>query len=96
MPISAENRKRYPRDWGAISIYIRFEVAQGRCEGCGAEHAKPHPRTGSLVVLTTAHLFDHRPEVSGLWNLAALCQACHNWYDAPMRRRNYAARRAAR
>jgi len=37
MPITAENRARYPRNWPAISASIR-ERAQDRCEwpGCGA------------------------------------------------------------
>ena len=31
-------------------------------------------------MLTIAHVFDKRPEVANLLNLAALCQRCHlNW-----------------
>jgi hypothetical protein len=37
------------------------------------------------VVLTCAHVFDHRPEASSLLNLAALCQLCHNRHDASER-----------
>lgn len=37
------------------------------------------------VVLTVAHL-DHMPEHNARENLRALCQRCHNAYDAPMRR----------
>ena len=37
------------------------------------------------IVLTVAHL-DHRPENCARENLKALCQRCHNLYDAPMRR----------
>lgn len=73
------DRSRYPADWEQISHRIRFERAQGRCERCGAVHGQPHPRTGSIVVLTTAHVgptkhdkMDCRDEV-----LLALCQACH-------------------
>lgn len=87
MPISAENRARYPKDWKAISTRIRFERAGGRCEcegecgidhvgRCAAEHGKHNPMTGSLVVLTTAHL-DHTPENCGDDNLKAMCQRCH-------------------
>lgn len=36
------------------------------------------------VVLTVAHL-DHRPENCTRDNLRALCQRCHNVYDAPIR-----------
>jgi hypothetical protein len=87
------DRSRYPDNWEEISTYIRFTRARGRCEGtstypdCRAEHGQRHPETGSVVVLTTAHLgvynpdgspgdkhdkMDVRPE-----NLAALCQRCH-------------------
>lgn len=36
------------------------------------------------VVLTVSHL-DHTPENCADENLRALCQRCHNAYDAPMR-----------
>lgn len=39
----------------------------------------------SKVVLTVAHVHDHRPEASSLLNLAALCQRCHNRHDAKER-----------
>jgi hypothetical protein len=95
MPIRPEMRARYPMDWKLRSRFVRFVRARNRCEkvrvgphivGCGAENGKPHPITGATVVLTTAHVFDHRPEAAGLLNLAAWCQRCHNGYDAPMRR----------
>jgi hypothetical protein len=84
MPIRAEMRARYPADWALRSYFVRFVRARGRCEWCGAEHGHPHPRTGSTVVLTTAHVFDDRPEASSLLNLAALCQACHLGHDAAL------------
>lgn len=84
MPIRAENRARYPADWKAISLAIRARAGQ-RCEQCGAENGKPHPVTGSRVVLTVAHL-DHQPENCDPANLRAWCQKCHNAYDAPVRR----------
>lgn len=43
MPIRAENRKRYPKNWKDISHRIRFERARGRCEctgECGIDHAE--------------------------------------------------------
>ena len=86
MPIRHENRSRYPKDWKIRSRFVRFVRAKNRCEWCGAENGQPNPATGSKVVLTTAHVFDHRPEASGLLNLAALCQLCHNRHDAKMRR----------
>ena len=39
------------------------------------------------IVLTVARL-DHKPENCSDKNLAALCQRCHNAYDAPTRARN--------
>jgi hypothetical protein len=36
-------------------------------------------------VLTTAHVFDDRPEACSLLNLAGLCQLCHNRHDARAR-----------
>lgn len=48
-------------------------------------------RPAVRVVLTVAHL-DHRPENVGRENLKALCQRCHNAYDAPMRRAGIVAR----
>ncbi len=89
MPIRPENRGRYPKDWPAISLRIR-ERAGNRCEGspkwpdCRVANGEPHPATGSIVVLTVAHL-DHTPEHCEDENLRAWCQRCHNAYDAPMR-----------
>ncbi len=84
---------RYPKNWGRISLDIRFGRADGKCEWCGAVNREPHPITGSKVILTVAHLgvphadgrpgnkhdkSDCRPE-----NLAALCQRCHLSFDRP-------------
>lgn len=85
MPIRPENKAKYPSDWKLRSLFVRVYRAKNHCEWCGAENGKPHPVTGSKVVLTTAHVFDHRPEVADLLNLAALCQKCHNSHDAKMR-----------
>jgi hypothetical protein len=38
-PIRAENRRRYPADWPAISRRIRERAGQ-RCEWCGAPNGK--------------------------------------------------------
>jgi len=50
-----------------------------------------------MVILTVAHL-DHHPENCSDENLRALCQRCHNVYDAPhrakTRRRTAAAKHA--
>ena len=84
---------KYPANWKQISKRIRFERAGNRCEVCGAENYQPHPETGSRVVLTVAHLNhdvnDNRDE-----NLQAMCQRCHNRYDADHRRANAKVTRA--
>lgn len=92
MPIKKENRHLYPPDWKQISQRIRFERAGNKCEWCQAENGKPHPITGSKVVLTVAHL-DHTPANCSDSNLAALCQRCHLRYDAEHHRRNAAETR---
>ncbi len=93
MPIRPENRARYPKDWRNISLRIRFDRAEGRCEcdgrcgheheggRCAALHGKLHPVTGSRVALTVMHL-DHVPEHCADENLLAGCQRCHLAYDA--------------
>lgn len=110
MPIRPENKDRYPENWPEISKAIK-ERAGGQCEclgECGRRthdgsrcpnvHGQPAYGTGSTVVLTTAHL-DHQPEHCDPANLRALCQACHNSYDAPhraeTRRETKAAERAS-
>lgn len=91
MPIRKENKCRYPANWKAIREKI-LERAEHKCENCGAENYKPHPKTGSSVVLTIAHL-DHTPENCSEENLRAWCQKCHNSYDAPMRAKGIKERR---
>jgi hypothetical protein len=87
MPIRPENKGRYPKDWKLRSYFVRFIRGRGKCEKCGAEHGKPHPVTGSIVVLTTGHVYDDRPEACSLLNLAGWCQLCHNRHDAKDRQR---------
>jgi hypothetical protein len=38
MPIPPDLRAYYPKEWPRISAAVRFERAQGRCEGCGRPH----------------------------------------------------------
>lgn len=52
-------------------------------------------RPAIRVVLTVAHL-DHQPENVERWNLKALCQRCHNRYDAAHHAQNAAKTRRAR
>lgn len=51
---------------------------------CRAENGRAHPVTGSKVVLTVAHL-DHDPTNNHPRNVKAMCQRCHNRYDADHR-----------
>jgi hypothetical protein len=102
MPIRHDNRDRYPADWPDISRRIRFGRAGGQCEcdgrcgrgthdgRCPNRHGQPAYGTGSLVVLTTAHL-DHTPENCDDVNLLAMCPGCHLYYD-----RDHHAETAAR
>jgi hypothetical protein len=77
MPI---DYKQYHPKWSLISRLIRFLRAGNKCEWCGAENAKPHPVTGSTVVLTVAHVDQDRNN-NRFKNLAALCQRCHLGHD---------------
>jgi len=79
MPI---NYSKYPPNWKTEIRPRILKRAGNRCEFCGAENYKPHPVTGSRVVLTIAHL-DHDPENWDVKDerLAALCQKCHLAYD---------------
>lgn len=96
MPIKAENKARYPKNWAAISLDIRTNRAQNKCEFCGVQNLiyvhkstrQPCERDAPeavRIVLTVAHL-DHTPENCDYANLKALCQKCHNAYDAPHRK----------
>lgn len=80
MPQSKEQLARYPKDWKVRRAAVLLRAGNA-CEWCGAPNGQPHPKTGSKVVLTIAHVYDHRPERADLDNLAALCQRCHLKHD---------------
>lgn len=88
MPVKPENKSRYPKDWKQIRVSV-LERAHNCCEFCGVENYtyRTNERTGNTarIVLTVAHL-DHTPENCSLDNLRALCQRCHNRYDAEHRK----------
>ena len=96
MPISKDMARRYPQDWALRRRFIIEYRANNRCEWCGAENHAPHPVTGKTVRLTLAHVWDKRPEMASLLNLAALCGLCHNRWDAKDRARSRMRRRLAR
>ena len=83
---------KYPDNWREIRARV-LARAGNKCEGspiypdCRAENGRPHPVTGSRVVLTIAHL-DHNPDHNDLDNLRAWCQRCHLTYDAQQHARN--------
>jgi hypothetical protein len=91
------DRSQYPEAWEEISRAAK-ERAGWRCVGsplfpeCRAAHGAPHPDTGSIVVLTTAHR-DHAPANCDPANLAVWCQRCHLAYDADEHQRHAAATR---
>ena len=92
MPIRPENKARYPKNWKQIRQKI-LERADNKCEFCGVENHSLRYRVSekdgleipTRVVLTIAHL-DHTPENCDPSNLRALCQRCHNRYDAEHRK----------
>ena len=93
MPISEQNRKRYPPNWKEIVERVR-ERSKNRCEGspaypeCRAENGQPHPVTGSKVVLTTGHLNHENLETQDISELRHWCQRCHLTYDAQHHAKN--------
>lgn len=99
MPVSRERAKvlRSP-EWKAQRARI-LERAGHRCEGsplypgCRAENYKPHPVTGSKVVLTIAHVEQDLTKNDDA-DLRAWCQKCHNAHDAKQRAHNATITRA--
>lgn len=84
---------KYPTDWKTVIRPRILERAQHRCEAtpafpnCHAANKTRHPETGSMVVLTIAHM-DHDTTNNDDSNLKALCQRCHLNYDAAHHARN--------
>lgn len=88
MPIRPENRSRYPADWKQISHRIRFVRADSRCEcvgecgrgthtgRCPNYHGLKAYGTGSLVVLTVAHLTPPRTAATKTCALSAKGATC--------------------
>ena len=106
MPISPDKSARYPGgsirspEWLAFRASLLGRAAN-RCEGtpqhpeCRAANGEPHPDTGSKVVLTIAHM-DHDETHADPKRCRALCQRCHNQWDAPHRRANAERTRRAK
>jgi hypothetical protein len=106
MPISREKMKNYigggthSREWKDFRASL-LTRADNRCEGtpqhpdCRAVNGEPHPETGGKVVLTIAHM-DHDESHADPDRCRALCQRCHNKWDAPHRKVNARATRKAK
>lgn len=104
MPVRPENRDRYGDDWAEFASKIKVDRAGGRCEcegecgrgthegRCSNRHRQPAYGTGSVVVLTVAHLC-HTPECRQ--HVKAMCQGCHLHYDREHHRRTSRATREA-
>jgi hypothetical protein len=86
MPMKKED---YHPGWREISWAIIHIRAKNHCELCNAENGKPHWKTGSRVVLTTAHINQDKTD-NDFVNLLAVCQRCHFKIDAPYRKRRLA------
>jgi hypothetical protein len=99
MPIRPENAKRYPKSWRDMVSQAR-ERSGNRCEckgqcgflhpgvRCNAENGKPHPITGSKVVLTLAHEHGVPLEETSIDRMFHACQRCHLVYDKHIHRKN--------
>lgn len=74
---------KYPADWKEIRAKILARAGQ-KCEQCGVENYFVKSN-GARVVLTIAHINDPDPMNCDPSNLEALCQRCHNRFDAEMR-----------
>jgi 5-methylcytosine-specific restriction endonuclease McrA len=106
MPISKAKMALYPGgstsspQWQKIRAKVK-KRSGNKCEGspafpkCRARNGKPHPVTGSIVVLTVAHR-DHDLANNTMWNFRHWCQRCHNTHDARHRAENRRATKAAK
>ncbi len=98
--IQIKNASLYAENWKWIRARI-LQRANDCCEGspkfpdCWVENYKPHPVTGSKVVLTIAHL-NHDPSDCREENLRAMCQRCHFHHDQEQHQENSRRTRRAR
>lgn len=98
MPISPENKGRYPGNWDEISNRIRFERAGGRCEctgECGVRHEDSNENEDSRChrihgadlthrrqVILTVAHLCQDPSCTDESHMKGMCQGCHLRYDA--------------
>ena len=62
---------------------------RNKCEVCGAENNKPHPKTYVKVVLIMAYL-DYNPLNDVPDNLMTMCQRCYLRHDEKHRKKTKA------
>jgi hypothetical protein len=55
MPIRAEERDRYPEDWPAISGWVKWDRALGRCECQGQCGSRRHANWFCATPVDTPH-----------------------------------------
>lgn len=95
-------KRDYPANWHSEIRPAVLSRAGNRCEGsprypdCRAENGRPHPVTGSAVVLTIAHLYEDDKATQDLTRLRAWCNRCHLLYDIKQHVRNAAITRRMR
>lgn len=79
--------KKYPANWKALRQQ-KLADAKHCCQGspkfpdCSAKNYKPHPVSGSRVVLALCHL-DRDINNNEDDNLKIWCQRCHIHHDLP-------------
>lgn len=89
--------KDYNPGFRQTSQRVRFEVAEGVCQECGARHGEEviklapdpaqlrlfgyEPPTIFRKVVLTTAHLDHDPRNDAETNLLALCSRCHLYYD---------------
>lgn len=79
------------RDWDGVFHYYEEKDKKDEEMYGVIYHSHPYIK----IVLTIAHL-DHTPENCDLSNLRALCQKCHNKYDAKHRAQTRRATRESK
>ena len=95
-------RSEYPAEWDTVIRPVLLARAENRCEGspaypgCRVVNHQSHPETGSMVVLTMAHLCRCEPKCGELTHLRLLCQRCHLTLDVELHQQHAAETRGTR
>ncbi|MFZ2654030.1 MAG: ATP-binding protein [Victivallales bacterium] len=81
MTNKAENRRKYPPNWGEIAL-AKKKAVSWKCENCGKQCRRPDEPFESHKDTLTVALLDHNPENCTPENLKAWCAPCHLKIDA--------------